>query len=426
MQDPLSTMPTWALDDDTWARLIRAEPVDPRLLARALTAGRVRGIGIDLLGRMLARPHGASGVMRRGLREARALHSRERRFVGDALHAVARLHGLLGRAGDGSAEALWLVWCRVLGAEAGAVEAAAAELGVRVDVALAADLRVGLVGLAGEAWVSAVASVPPSAVGPLVRALGASLPAFLVASAERAPIGLRPIAPRADLAGLSDRLRAAGVDVTPTRVARGGLLVPAGTDLTQLTDGPDVDHLVQDDASQAVAERVVDAPGLRVLDLCAGAGGKSLTMATLGASVTASDVRQDALDELSRRADRAGLRVRVVPPDRLTGTFDVVLVDAPCSGTGVWRRHPELRWRLDELPALAATQRDVLTRGASLVRPGGRLVYATCSVLEEEGADRVAAFLAEHAGWLPQGAPLATRPDRDSTDGFFALSLARA
>jgi 16S rRNA (cytosine967-C5)-methyltransferase len=127
------------------------------------------------------------------------------------------------------------------------------------------------------------------------------------------------------------------------------------------------------------------------------------------------------------------------PPFR--GPFDVVLVDAPCSGTGTMRRHPEIRWRLraDELPTLAARQRRLLAAAAALVRPGGALVYAVCSMEPEEGEEVVASFLAEHAAFrradprrlLPEGArglvgedfALRTAPDLDGMDGFFAARL---
>jgi len=119
------------------------------------------------------------------------------------------------------------------------------------------------------------------------------------------------------------------------------------------------------------------------------------------------------------------------------GRADAVLVDAPCSGTGTWRRNPENRWRLTphELDRLVALQARLLDLAASLVRPGGRLVYAVCSLLDEEGAGQVAAFLLRHEGWqgepvslghgVPRGQGLRLSPFRDGTDGFFFARLAR-
>lgn len=135
---------------------------------------------------------------------------------------------------------------------------------------------------------------------------------------------------------------------------------------------------VQDRGSQRIAEAAFIGVGSTVLDLCAGAGGKSLTLAALGATVTAWDVRPAALRELADRARRANLDIRIGEP---SGTYDVVLVDAPCSGTGVLRRHPENRWKL-RFPV--DLQRTLLARARSL---GGRVVYATCSLAQRENEE---------------------------------------
>ncbi len=135
---------------------------------------------------------------------------------------------------------------------------------------------------------------------------------------------------------------------------------------------------VQDLGSQQIAEAAFLGPGCTVLDLCAGAGGKSLTLAALGARVTAWDVRPAALQELSFRARRAGLDIRVAEP---RGRYDVVLVDTPCSGTGVLRRHPENRWKL-RFPT--DIQRNLLSRARHI---GGCVVYATCALTLRENEE---------------------------------------
>lgn len=155
---------------------------------------------------------------------------------------------------------------------------------------------------------------------------------------------------------------------------------------------------VQDLGSQRIAEA---AMGETVLDLCAGAGGKSLALAALGAKVTAWDVRPQALRELDRRARRAGLAIRIEEP---RGRYDVVLVDAPCSGTGVLRRHPENRWKL-RYPV--ETQRALLERARGL---GRRVVYATCALTRRENE--------EVAG---DGTTL--WPEEGGHDGFFWAEL---
>lgn len=135
---------------------------------------------------------------------------------------------------------------------------------------------------------------------------------------------------------------------------------------------------VQDLGSQRIAEAAFLGVGSTVLDLCAGAGGKSLTLAALGAKVTAWDVRPAALRELADRARRANLDIRIGEP---TGRYDLVVVDAPCSGTGVLRRHPENRWKLRFPTDL---QRSLLARARTL---GGSVVYATCSLAQRENEE---------------------------------------
>jgi 16S rRNA (cytosine967-C5)-methyltransferase len=152
---------------------------------------------------------------------------------------------------------------------------------------------------------------------------------------------------------------------------------------------------VQDESSQRVVEACRPAKGERWLDLCAGSGGKTLALAALGAEVTAWDASARRLAELPRRARRAGARV-VVARDEPSGQFDGVLVDAPCSGSGALCREPDARWRIDDaaVARFQEAQAGVLRIGAARVRPGGALVFATCSIFREEGEGVVGPFLA--------------------------------
>jgi len=154
---------------------------------------------------------------------------------------------------------------------------------------------------------------------------------------------------------------------------------------------------VQDESSQRAVELCRPRPGERWLDLCAGSGGKALGLAALGAEVTAWDSSARRLSELSRRAHRARAEVLVLR-DEPAGEFDGVLVDAPCSGSGALAREPDARWRIDDesVTRFQEAQADVLARGAEQVRPGGSLVFATCSIFREEGEEVVLAFLASH------------------------------
>ena len=205
---------------------------------------------------------------------------------------------------------------------------------------------------------------------------------------------------------------------------------------------------VQDHGSQWICQAVPAQPGDTIIDLCAGAGGKTLGLAARfgnAVSLVACDTDKRRLGNLAPRAARAGAQVDhtvLLDPGRemealepWQGKGDAVLVDAPCSGSGTWRRNPESRWRLDkgELERLTRLQDHVLDLGAQLVKPGGALIFVTCSLLDDEGTDRIAAFLDRHSGWnveraeLPigreHGHGMRLTPHRDGTDGFFVAIL---
>lgn len=208
---------------------------------------------------------------------------------------------------------------------------------------------------------------------------------------------------------------------------------------------------VQDAGSQIVSLAAGAAPGMRVVDLCAGAGGKTLALASSMAgegAILATDSDRGRLSRLAPRAARAGVSMvetRLLNPGRehepladWTDSADIVLIDAPCSGTGTWRRNPEARWRLTpaRLDRLVATQARLLDVAATLVRPGGAIVHIVCSLLDDEGAEQARAFLARHPGWaaaplaLPAGTPhgsgMRLTPLSHATDGFFVAKLVRA
>ena len=240
-------------------------------------------------------------------------------------------------------------------------------------------------------------------------------------------------------------------DAEPIPGVPDGLRLPTGTVVESL---PAFNHgaiEVQDAGSQIVTLAARAQPGQRIVDLCAGAGGKTLALAAaMGGEGTllATDTDRARLSRLAPRAERARAAIvetRLLNPGREADTLadwaesaDCVLIDAPCSGTGTWRRNPEARWRLtpERIAKLAETQRHVLDVGRALVKPGGALVYIVCSLLDEEGAGQVAAFLAACPGWradplaLPagraHGAGVRLTPAHDSTDGFFVARLVRA
>jgi 16S rRNA (cytosine967-C5)-methyltransferase len=207
---------------------------------------------------------------------------------------------------------------------------------------------------------------------------------------------------------------------------------------------------VQDTGSQLACLAVGAQPGETVIDLCAGAGGKTLALAAEmdnRGTLIAADTDRNRLSRLAPRAERAGagmIETRLINPRQelemladLRSAADAVLVDAPCSGTGTWRRNPEARWRLtpERLARFAGTQARLLEIAAELVKPGGRLTFVTCSLLDAEGADQVDSFLARHPDWSgdPVDLPLGRArgkgwrlsPFHDGTDGFFIARLSR-
>jgi 16S rRNA (cytosine967-C5)-methyltransferase len=199
-------------------------------------------------------------------------------------------------------------------------------------------------------------------------------------------------------------------------------------DRAGLFDAPALRHglaEVQDESSQRVVEACGSRAGERWLDLCAGSGGKSLGLAAAGAKVAAWDAVARRLGDLPRRSHRAGARVEVLLGEP-EGSFDGVLVDAPCSGSGALAREPDARWRIDDaaVARFHLAQREVLAHAAGLVRAGGTLVFATCSLFREEGEDVVAPFLKEHPDFR-----LVTEerrwPHRNAGAGFYLARMER-
>ena len=308
-----------------------------------------------------------------------------------------------------------------------------------------------------DAEQAAIAATPPPAPGwvkgeypqwlegELKRAFGDDLTAEMAAFIERAPTDIRVNTLQSSR---EEVLAALGIDAALTPYAPYGIRISG--DATQLSKSPLFESGAfefQDEAAQIASVLCRAQPGMRVLDLAAGAGGKSLALAAAmqdQGEIIACDTRGEALFELEKRSQRAGVTIiKTLPLDhgQPSGDFDLVLVDAPCSGTGTWRRQPELRWRMTPgwLAALTETQDKLLDQAAALVRPGGRLVYATCSVLPVENQDRMEALLARRPGFTPinlaqewgsrpppgLGPDFRASPAKTGTDGFYCAGLRR-
>jgi 16S rRNA (cytosine967-C5)-methyltransferase len=289
----------------------------------------------------------------------------------------------------------------------------------------------------------------PAGIAPawLAAKLAATLSADeLPALLERAPLDLRINR----LKATREAIAVALPEAVPGALAPDALRLPEGTRVETLPVFEQGLVEVQDEGSQLVAAACKAAPGMIVIDLCAGAGGKTLALAaamTGQGRLIACDVDRPRLSRLAPRAERAGatfIETRLLDGGRedlaltdLVGEADVVLIDAPCSGTGTWRRNPEARWRLtpERLDRLRGMQAHVLKLGAPLVKPGGRLVYAVCSLLDEEGSAQIDTFLSANSGWKAidplvaghmHGAGRRLTPSQDDTDGFFIAALERA
>jgi 16S rRNA (cytosine967-C5)-methyltransferase len=304
----------------------------------------------------------------------------------------------------------------------------------------------------------------PEWLGPLfARAFGDKAAEEGAALSLRAPVDLRVNSLKVTREKVLNALRR--FDAAPARWSPLGVRIAAGKGASR---SPHVEaepahgkgwYEVQDEGSQVATLLAGTKPKEQVLDLCAGAGGKTLALAAITENtgqIYAYDADRMRLRPIFERLKRAGARnVQVLAPGELAalaqleGKMDLVLIDAPCTGSGVWRRRPDAKWRLspEMLQARIAEQEAVLDQGAALVKPGGRLAYITCSVLPPENRDQVDAFLARHPdfsivpwteAWasasLPDPPPsadgstetLLMTPRSFNTDGFFAAVLKRA
>ncbi|KQT83808.1 RsmB/NOP family class I SAM-dependent RNA methyltransferase [Aurantimonas sp. Leaf443] len=307
------------------------------------------------------------------------------------------------------------------------------------------------------------ADVPDWLEAPLAEALGADWVAETAALCDRPPLDLRVNtlkASRADVEAMLTPFAAAPTPLSPLGLRIAPIEGAGRHPNVQVEAGFQTGLFeIQDEGSQIAALLSGAAPGERVLDLCAGAGGKTLALSALmenSGALHATDADRQRLAPIYERLARAGASNVIVHAPRediaaLEGTMDLVLVDAPCTGTGTWRRRPDAKWRLSQgqLAKRMEEQDKVLATAARFVRPGGRLAYITCSVLRAENAARVEAFLAARPDFGPADAaalfatvfpagreaifvePVATgsvltmTPRRTGTDGFFFALLTR-
>lgn len=272
------------------------------------------------------------------------------------------------------------------------------------------------------------ADCPDWLLGPLKSALGPDFEPVMSALRQRAPTFLRINSARSGQAAAVAALAEEGIVAQPCSLAPLALeVVENASKIKQSRAFLDGIVELQDASSQAAVAFLPLTMGLGVLDYCAGGGGKALAMAAQGAKVSAHDAAPERMRDIAPRALRAGVKIDVLTTAALNGrSFDLVLVDAPCSGSGTWRRTPDAKWRLTDarLAELTHIQAQILDQASELVRAGGCLAYMTCSLLSAENRLQVDQFCQRHSdfGLLQERSFLPIQ----GGDGFYVAVLGRA
>ncbi|WP_257458751.1 RsmB/NOP family class I SAM-dependent RNA methyltransferase [Archangium lipolyticum] len=405
------------------------------------------------------------------LRHKRNLYSNERRAVAERVYALLRrqrtvdfllehAHRDFSRLDKTRQDVLRLAASRILHGEAVDAVARTSALTGSDAGALSAlpEAARKLESLPREKRFPIAASLPDFLAERFREVFGADAERAAEAMNERAPLTARANGFKGDREKLRAQLEQEGVLATPTPLSPLGLILDTRANAFTLEAFREGWFELQDEGSQLLG-MLVDAPPTRVVDACAGAGGKTLQLAVQmknRGDLHALDVDEGRIDELRKRARRAGVhnvRTQVIPAEgaevdealaALKGKADRVLVDAPCSGTGTFRRKPDARYRLtpEMIQDHVARQKRLLERFSQLVKPGGRLIYGTCSVLREENEAVVEDFLSRHPDYsvrpvaeelgpelgakVGPGPFLRLAPHLHGTDGFFGAILVRS
>ena len=408
-----------------------------------------------LLASILNGSSAADKAMERYFREHRELGVRDRGNVAETTYACLRRLALLRHiaGNDAPASALTAVYLLMNGLSGRALEQAGYPNREGYEARTLAE-RVRQTG-ADTLPLEARTNLPDWLLQRLLEQLGEQEVVELAEALNQpAPLDLRVNTLKADREAVQARLAAEGHQLEPTPYSPLGLRRADRAPLFKTASFQEGWYEIQDEGSQLLGLLLEPKRREMVVDFCAGAGGKTLELGALMANsgtLYAFDIVAKRLEKLKPRLARAGLdnvRSVVISHERddrvrrLAGKADRVLVDAPCSGTGTVRRNPDIKWRPLDIEAMTATQMRILESAATLVKPGGRLVYATCSLLREENEDIVSAFLAVHPQFslIPVPEILARRhaeipgmgdmlrlyPHRHNTDGFFAAVLERS
>ena len=400
-------------------------PHHPALLRKSFHPGRIRGTAEAILEAVLLRPGSGASILSKELRNARHLHSRERKFVAEGLFALIRYHTFLEHCLNTREVAQWWnAWLQWQGCTE--LEATGPDLaGTARQLIKMGPQKKAFQQLSGF-------SAPVSDA--IVDSLGSECWDFLSASNQKGPVVLRVNPLKASPQKVQASLLEQNIQTHEVVGLPLALRVEGTANLHGQRAYQNGWFEIQDAGSQRLAQLAGNPVGT-VIDYCAGAGGKTLAMAALSSAETkfiACDIREGALKELKKRCRRAGIgrrvQTRLLPCETLTPA-ETVFVDAPCSGLGTLRRTPTLRLRLDtaELIRLEHVQKQILLDAQQLVKPGGRLVYGTCSVLHQENEAIKDWFLAEMPQFqvAPETHPLKQSPHHHDTDGFYGIAFQR-
>jgi 16S rRNA (cytosine967-C5)-methyltransferase len=409
-------------------------------------AARIQA-AIDILAALEQTQQPVDRYLKDFFRARRYAGSKDRRAISERVFDILRHRARFAhRMGDASARALTIASLLAENDDPAALFTGGygpAPLTVAERAAIAATPPAAPPHVTGE--------YPPWLEPGLLRAFGDRLAEEMQALQARAPVDLRVNTLEAARPTVLAGLKAEGFAVEVTPYSPVGLRIQPGEGGAMLTKSPlflSGAFEFQDEAAQIASLLAQAEPGMQVLDLAAGAGGKALAMAAAmqnRGSILAFDDNPRRLAPLKERATRAGATCITLAQGRGgplwgDGRFDLVFLDAPCSGTGTWRRQPELRWRLtpERLAELTQAQDRLLDEAARHTGPDGRLLYATCSLLPQENEDRVAAFLARNPGFrrleaaaawdgtIPGlGQDFRASPATTGTDGFYCALLGR-
>lgn len=427
-------------------------------------AARVQAT-LDLLEEVGRTPRPVDGVVSAWFRTRRYIDDRDRGLILETLYSLLRHHARLGwwLAGQGRVDVprnRLIAWLALKDGRS-ADQIIALFSGAKFSPAVLSERERALLDkLVGHAVDHPAMpedvrlECPDWASDALRRRFGDAFADEMAALLAAAPLDLRVNPIKATRDDMLRTLAGYGIAAEASDLSPHGIRVGERLSLARLPILMSGEVEIQDEGSQLVAMLVDAHPGERVVDFCSGAGGKTLAIAAQmnnKGHVVACDVNAGRLTRSTERFRRAGLhniQTRLLASEtdkwvkRHKGGYDRVLVDAPCSGTGTWRRNPDARWRSPDekgLDNLVALQARILASAARLVKPGGRLVYATCSLLPQENEDQVAAFLAANPVFKPVPleavAPqiansahpdyMALTPARHDTDGFFAAVMQR-